>query len=103
MEYSFKKDIKSGLFAILIFIAIAWVYMALLDHFDRYKVESHVIQVQRLDEQIVKFEDSNGNIWIECFDYETPIDIGDEAILTIKEYETVDVSDDMVVNVKWVE
>ena len=55
MEYSFKKDIKSGLFAILIFIAIAWVYMALLDHFDRYKVESHVIQVTRLFDGVLHF------------------------------------------------
>lgn len=106
VNYDFKEDLKSGFVAVFWIMVIVLAFygaVALLDHIDRYKVDAHVIQVQALDEQIVAFEDEHGNVWDEYFDYEHEVHCGDKAILTIKEYETIDVSDDVVVDVKWVE
>ncbi len=106
VNYDFKEDLKSGFVAVFWIMVIVLAFygaVALLDHIDRYKVDAHVIQVQALDEQIVAFEDEHGNVWDEYFDYEHEVHCGDEAILTIKEYETIDVSNDIVVDVKWVE
>lgn len=104
--YNFKEDLESGLIAIFwiaVIVLALYSAMALLDHIDQYKIDAHVIQVQALDEQIVAFEDEDGNVWDEYFDYEREVHCGDKAVLTIKECETVNVSDDIVVNVKWVE
>lgn len=103
VKYDLKKDIATAVSAIVVMVVIFLGGATILDRIDRYEVDSHVIAIERLDEQVVTFEDENGNMWVEYFDYEDAIDIGDEAILTIKEYETIEIDDDMVVNVEWVE
>jgi hypothetical protein len=70
-----------------------------------YDSEGVVISVQALDEQVVTFETADGNTWEYMFDYDNDREIKpqDKAVLTFKEYENADVTDDEIVNVKWVE
>ena len=77
--------------------------MAVCDRLDRHESEATVISVQALDEQIVLFETADGNVWEYTFDYDKEIKPQDKAELTFKEYENADVTDDRIVNVKWVE
>lgn len=77
--------------------------MAVCDMVDRHDSEATVISVQALDEQVVLFETADGNVWEYTFDYDREIKPQDEAILTFKEYENADVTDDRIVDVKWVE
>lgn len=114
--YNFKEDLKDGLVTIfwiavimLVIISMAWC----VDKIDRHDREATVIDVkplgatvlstQSLDEQIVTFETADGNTWEHTFDYDREIKPQDKAVLTFKEYEDADVTNDEIVAVKWVE
>ena len=106
INYDFKEDLKSGFIAVFwitMIVLLFYCAMALLDYIDQYTVEAHVIRNLPYDNQIVTFEDESGYIWTEYFDYEREVHCGDKAILTIKENENMNVEDDIVVDVEWVE
>jgi hypothetical protein len=122
-HYDFKEDLKSGL------VFIFWVAVIMfglstmvwgIDKIDQHKEtatvvdakplvkttydsEGVVISTKALDEQVVLFETADGNVWEYTFDYSKEIKPQDKAVLTFKEYENADVTDDKIVNVKWVE
>jgi hypothetical protein len=114
--YDFKEDLKDALVTVFwiavimcVIISIAWC----VDRIDRHDREATVIDVkpldatvlstQSLDEQIVTFETADGNTWEYTFDYDREIKPQDKAVLTFKEYEDADVTNDEIVAVKWVE
>jgi hypothetical protein len=121
--YNFKEDLESGLIAIFWVAVIMFSLSAMawgIDKIDQHKEtatvidakplvkttydsEGVVISVQALDEQVVTFETADGNVWEYTFDYDREIKPQDKAELTFKEYENADVTDDKIVNIKWVE
>lgn len=114
--YDFKEDLKDALTTIVWITAIVLGLITMAwcnDRIDRHDCEATVIDVkpldvtvlstQSLDEQIVTFETADGNIWAYTFDYSRVIKPQDKAILTFKEYEDADVTNDEIVGVKWVE
>lgn len=102
IKYNWKEDLEGAFYVILIIGAIV-LALSTIDHIDQHKEEATVISVQPLDEQIVLFETADGNVWEYTFDYDKEIKPQDKAELTFKEYENADVTDDRIVNVKWVE
>ena len=102
IKYNWKEDLEGAIYVILIIGAIALAFST-LDHIDQHKEIATVISVQALDEQVVTFETADGNTWEHTFDYDREIKPQDKAELTFKEYENADVTDDKIVNVKWVE
>lgn len=94
VRYDIKKDITDALamMTIMGFMALALVSVDEMRHENASRVEdSTVIAIQRLDEQMVTFETSDGNLWDYSFNLEKPIDIGDKAMLTFKGDEIVKV------------
>lgn len=102
IKYNWKEDLEGAIYVILIIGAIALAFST-LDRIDQHKETATVISVQALDEQVVTFETADGNTWEYTFDYDREIKPQDKAELTFKEYENADVTDDKIVNVKWVE
>lgn len=105
-HYDFKEDLKSGLVFIFGVSVIAFGLSAMawgIDKIDQHKETATVISVQALDEQIVTFETADGNTWEYTFDYDREIKPQNKAELTFKEYEDADITNDKIVNVKWVE
>jgi hypothetical protein len=120
--YNFKEDLESGLIAIFWVAVIMFSLSAMawgIDKIDQHKEtatvidakplvkttydsEGVVISVQALDEQVVTFETADGNTWEYMFDYDNDREIKpqDKAVLTFKEYENADVTDDEIVNLK---
>ena len=87
----------------LIFVGFVLGFFACIDQLDRHESIATVISIERLDEQVVRFETTDGNVWEYTFELDEPIDIGDKAELTFKEYEDFDETNDSIVKVKWVE
>lgn len=88
---------------VVIFLGFIYCFLGAIDKLDQYKEDATVIRVERLDNQVVTFETESGNIFVEEFDYEDVIEPQSKAILTIKEYEDLNVENDRVIKVKWVE
>lgn len=88
---------------VVIFLGFIYCFLGVIDKLDQYKEDATVIRVERLDNQVVTFETESGNIFVEEFDYEDVIEPQSKAILTIKEYEDLNVENDRVIKVKWVE
>lgn len=102
IKYNWKEDLEGAFYVILIIGAIA-LALSTLDRIDQHKEIATVISVQALDEQVVLFETADGNVWEYTFDCDREIKPQDKAELTFKEYENANVTDDKIVNVKWVE
>lgn len=88
---------------VVLFFGFIYFFLGCIDKLDQYEQDATVISIQRLDEQIVLFETTDGNVWEYTFDLDEPIDIGDKAELTFKEYEDLDETNDSIVKIKWVE
>ena len=102
IRYNWKEDLEGAFYVILIIGAIA-LALSTLDRIDQHKETATVISVQALDRQVVTFETADGNTWEHTFDYDREIKPQNKAVLTFKEYEDADVTNDKIVNVKLVE
>lgn len=65
--------------------------------------EATVISIQRLNNQIVRFETEDNNLWEVEFSLDEPIDIGDKATLIFQDNDTSTRKDDEVINVTFIE
>ena len=88
---------------VCMFFGFIYCFLGVIDKLDQYDETGTIIAIERLDRQILKIETTDGNIWEYGVDYDTPCDIGDEVVVTFKEYENANVYDDSIVKVKWVE
>ena len=59
----------------VIFFGFVYLFLGCIDKLDQHDTDVTVISIQRLDEQIVLFETTDGNVWEYSFDLEEPIDI----------------------------
>lgn len=104
--YSFKEDLKSGLVFIFWVSVIAFGLSAMawgIDKIDQHKETATVICVQRLDNAIVGVETADGHLWEFEADLEDNIEIGDEVVVTFKEFENADRLDDAIIDYEVVE
>lgn len=104
--YNFKEDLKDGLVAIFWIAVIVFGITSMLwciDSIDQHEETATVISIQRLDNAIVRVETEDGNLWEFETDLEDNIDIGDELIVTFKEFENADRYDDEIVDYEVVE
>ena len=86
---------------VVLFFGFIYLFLGAVDKLDQYNTYGIVISIERLNEQIVRFETEDGNLWEYTFDLDEPIDIGDKARLTFKEYENDNIYDDSIVRVVW--
>ena len=105
-RYNFKEDLKSGLVFIFWVSVIAFGLGAMawgIDKIDQHEETATVISIQRLDNAIVRVETEDGNLWEFETDLEDNIDIGDELVVTFKEFENADRYDDAIIDYEVVE
>lgn len=99
--YNFKEDLKDGLVAIFWIVVIVFGITSMLwciDRIDRHEETATVVSIQRLDNAIVRVKTEDNNLWEFEADLQDNIDIGDELIVTFKEYENADRYDDEIVD-----
>ena len=104
--YNFKKDLKDALTTIFWIVVIVFGITAMLwciDRIDQHTETATVINIQRLDNAIVKVKTEDNNLWEFETDLDDNIDIGDEVVVTFKEYENADRYDDAIVDYEVVE
>lgn len=102
VKYNWKEDLEGAFYVILIIGAIA-LALSTLDRIDQHEETATVISIQRLDNAIVRVETKDNNLWEFETDLEDNIDIGDELVVTFKEYENADRYDDEIVDYEVVE
>jgi hypothetical protein len=102
VKYNWKEDLEGAIYVILIIGAIA-LALSTLDRIDRHEETATVISIQRLDNAIVRVETEDGNLWEFETDLQDNIDIGDEVVVTFKEFENADRYDDEIVDYEVVE
>lgn len=102
VKYNWKEDLEGAFYVILIIGAIA-LALSTLDRIDQHEETATVVSIQRLDNAIVRVETEDNNLWEFETDLKDNIDIGDEVVVTFKEFENADRYDDKIVDYEVVE
>lgn len=102
VKYNWKEDLEGAFYVILIIGAIA-LALSTIDRIDQHEETATVISIQRLDNAIVRVETEDGNLWEFETDLQDNIDIGDELVVTFKEFENADRYDDAIIDYEVVE
>lgn len=102
VKYNWKEDLEGAFYVILIIGAIA-LALSTLDRIDQHEETATVVSIQRLDNAIVRVETEDNNLWEFETDLKDNIDIGDEVVVTFKEFENADRYDDEIVDYEVVE
>lgn len=97
VKYNWKEDLEGAFYVILIIGAIA-LALSTIDRIDQHEETATVISIQRLDNAIVRVETEDGNLWEFETDLQDNIDIGDELVVTFKEFENADRYDDAIID-----